>query len=350
VPAAPAIAGAVVPASSPAEQLLAAWLAGRSPETLRAYRKDLEHFAAFLGVPTGAEALQRLLGGGPGNANALVLAWRSHLLDAQRLAPASVNRRLASVRSAAQVANLLGLVPWTVAVPGVRSEALRDTRGPGKKAAQQMLELARRRTDPKGLRDLAILRCLLDLALRRAEVCRLDVEDLDPQAGTLAVLGKGKREKVKLTLPAPTLEALRAWAAVRPAGRGSAPPGPGPAADVRGPAAARPAPPSPPPADPAAAAGPLFVSFDRAGKGSGRLDGKTIYRLVVTLGRAAGVRTRTHGLRHLSISSALDALRGDVRKVKSFARHADVRTTLRYDDNRQDLAGEVARKVAEGFR
>jgi hypothetical protein len=39
-----------------------------------------------------------------------------------------------------------------------------------------------------------------------------------------------------------------------------------------------------------------------------------------------------------------------VRKVKAYARHADVRTTLRYDDNRQDLAGEVARKVAGGFR
>ena len=35
------------------------------------------------------------------------------------------------------------------------------------------------------------------------------------EAGTVAVLGKGKSVKVRLTLPAPTRLALAAWLAVR---------------------------------------------------------------------------------------------------------------------------------------
>jgi hypothetical protein len=38
---------------------------------------------------------------------------------------------------------------------------------------------------------------------------------------------------------------------------------------------------------------------------------------------------------------------GDVRAVRLFSRHADIRTVAAYDDARQDLAGVVARKVVE---
>ena len=37
---------------------------------------------------------------------------------------------------------------------------------------------------------------------------------------------------------------------------------------------------------------------------------------------------------------------GNVRAVQKFSRHRDVRIIERYDDNRLDLAGEVARQVA----
>jgi integrase/recombinase XerC len=36
----------------------------------------------------------------------------------------------------------------------------------------------------------------------------------------------------------------------------------------------------------------------------------------------------------------------DVRPVRRFSRHAKLDTLLVYDDNRRDLAGDVARKVA----
>ena len=69
--------------------------------------------------------------------------------------------------------------------------------------------------DAKGLRDGALLRLLFDLGLRRSEVVRLDLADWDRQAGTVAVLGKGRTAKVLLTLPLPTRIALEAWLSLR---------------------------------------------------------------------------------------------------------------------------------------
>jgi integrase/recombinase XerC len=39
---------------------------------------------------------------------------------------------------------------------------------------------------------------------------------------------------------------------------------------------------------------------------------------------------------------------GDVRAVMRYSRHQDMKTVSIYDDNRKDLAGEVARLVAQG--
>jgi integrase/recombinase XerC len=292
-----------------AARLLAAFLTGRSPATLRAYQHDLNDFAAFCAAPTADAAAALLLARGPGPANELALHYKAHLRG-RGLAAATVNRRLAALRSLVKLARTLGLVGWALEVEGVRAEAYRETAGPGVGGIRQVLARLDRRTDAKGLRDRAVLRLLFDLALRRQEVVGLDVEDLDLQAGTVAVLGKGQAGKVKLSLPAPTRAALAAWLAAR-----------------------------------ASAPGPLFTSLDRARKGDGRLTGGAVYALVRRLGAAAGVRARPHGLRHSAITAALDAGL-DVRQVRRFSRHAKLDTLLIYDDNRQDLAGDVARRVA----
>lgn len=297
-----------------ADRLLSAFLSGRSPETARAYRQDLESFRAFVAAADIGQAAVRLFAGGQGAANGLGLAYRASLLD-RGLAPGTINRRLAALRSMVQVANVLGLVPWCLDVENVRSESYRDTRGPGKAGFRQMLAILTGRTDAKGIRDLAALRLLFDLALRRIEVTRLDREDLDLERGTVAVLGKGRTQKVLLTLPAPTRAALEAWARSR---------GDGP--------------------------GPLFTPLDRARRkrsGSGRLSGNGLYLIIRELGRRAGLKTWPHGLRHSAITEALDATHGDIRAVQKFSRHKDVRIIERYDDNRTDMAGDVAKRVAE---
>ena len=64
------------------------------------------------------------------------------------------------------------------------------------------------------------------------------------------------------------------------------------------------------------------------------------------MGESAGLKARPHGLRHAAVTAALDLTGGDIRAVQKFSRHRDVRVIERYDDSRQDLAGDVARRVA----
>jgi integrase/recombinase XerC len=68
--------------------------------------------------------------------------------------------------------------------------------------------------------------------------------------------------------------------------------------------------------------------------------------MVRKLGQRAGLAVRPHGLRHGGITEALDLTNGNVRAVQRFSRHRDVRILSIYDDNRLDLAGNVARLVA----
>ena len=113
-----------------------------------------------------------------------------------------------------------------------------------------------------------------------------------------------------MTLPQPTKDALEAWLTAR-----------------------------------GTEAGPLFVNFDRAKKG-GRLTGAAVYYIVSKLGLKAGLVVRPQGIRHLAITSALDLTQGNVRAVQKFSRHKDMRVLNLYDDNRLDLAGDVAKLVA----
>jgi len=307
---------ALVPLSGPSaldtpavSRLVDAFLAGRNERTMKAYQNDLEDFAAFVKVSTADEAARLLLAHGQGQANELVLRYKAELVD-RGLAAATINRRLAALRAMVKLGRTLGIVPWALEVSNLRAEPYRDTKGPGRAGFRRLLDELDERMDDKGRRDRAILRLLFDLALRRGEVVSLDVVDLDLEAGTVAVLGKGRTGKIKLTLPGPTRDALRSWL------------------DVWG-----------------NKAGPLFVNFDRAGKGR-RLTATSVYRLVRDLGLKAGLKVRPHGLRHAAITEALDLTGGDVRKVARFSRHKDLRTLNVYDDARADLGGEVAALVA----
>src|SRR5438445_515543 len=81
-----------------ARRLVAAFVAGRSPQTVRAYQQDLADFGAFVGMATPPAAAQFLLSSGPGVANELALRYKADLLS-RGLAAATVNRRLAALRS-----------------------------------------------------------------------------------------------------------------------------------------------------------------------------------------------------------------------------------------------------------
>ena len=82
--------------------------------------------------------------------------------------------------------------------------------------------------------------------------------------------------------------------------------------------------------------------------GDGGVVGPWFRQLTVVYRDGRPCKPRTpHGLRHTAITAALDVSGGDVRAAARFSRHADGRTLQRYDDNRTDLGGELARRVAE---
>jgi integrase/recombinase XerC len=293
------------------QALLDGFFASMTPRTQAAYRQDLADFARFVMAANPVHAARLLLSSGSGSANGMALEYRTRLLE-KGLSPATINRRLSALRSLVRLANTLGHVSWSLSIKGVRSQALRDTRGPQLEGFRQLLKAAAAQPRTKAVRDTAILRLLHDLALRRGEVVNLDLENLDLVGNRLFVVGKGRTEPEPLTLPPQTQSALLDWLAMR----GFNP-------------------------------GPLFTSLDRARKGTGRLSGSGIHAIVKRLGAKAGLNTRPHALRHSAITTALDQTHGDVRAVQRYSRHKDIRVLTIYDDQRQDLGGKVAAMLAE---
>lgn len=305
-----------VPASIGQVDLLDAFLSGRKPTTLRAYEADVEDFGRFLGAPSGRAAIGLLLAGSHGQANAVALSYRTHLA-ARGLKTATVARRMAALRSLVKLARTLGMVAWELDIPSPKIEAFRDTSGPGDAGWRKVLELAKAEAEGGGaiaVRNLLLVRLLHDLGLRRGEAVSIDLADVDLDAGTVGVVGKGRTEAIKVTMPKPVRAALVAWLAIRGA-------------------------------DP----GPLLHRRDRAGAGGGRLTTDGVYKIVEALGKRAGIsgRLRPHGLRHQAITQVLDKNGGDLRAAARFSRHRDIRTLSVYDDNRKDLAGQMADLISE---
>ncbi len=193
-------------------KLLAAFVAGRSAATMKAYSRDLKDFAEFVEAESIDAAAEALLGSGQGEANGLALDYMAHL-QARQLAPATVRRRLAALRSLCKVARLIGMIPWRLEVSAPKVGKFRDTRGPGLAGYRKLLAAARSHGNPaKAARDAAILRLMGDRGLRRGEVTALDMEDLDLEDERIAVTGKGSGgEKEWLTIPKETVSAIRQW-------------------------------------------------------------------------------------------------------------------------------------------
>jgi integrase/recombinase XerC len=159
----------------------------RNPRTLAAYQADLEDFRRFIDdrfirAPTVGKAVEWLLDV-RGLANAFAITYRSQMIE-RRLQPATINRRLATLRSLVKLANTFGLVLWTLSVENAPVQPYRDTHGPGRDGFRAMLDVARAQPGPKGLRDVALLRLLHDLGLRRylAITTALDRTDGDVRA------------------------------------------------------------------------------------------------------------------------------------------------------------------------
>ncbi|WP_345556657.1 tyrosine recombinase XerC [Streptomonospora halophila] len=149
-------------------------------------------------------------------------------------------------------------------------------------------------SDPVALRRRTVVEVLYATGIRVAELCALDVDDVDRERHTLRVLGKGGKERV-VPVGVPALEAVGAWLLE---GR--------------------------PPLTVPASGPALFL-----GARGGRLGTRSARRDVHAYLQAHGTDSAPHGLRH---SAATHLLNGgaDLRSVQEILGHASLSSTQIY--------------------
>lgn len=292
---------------------LAEFLSGRSPNTIQSYRDDLSSLAKFTNSPSSKEAIAFLILCSQGDANRLVLNFRNHLKESG-LAPATINRKIATIRSCIKFARMCGVVNWSIEVQNLKSEPYRDTRGPGLQAFQKMISLLKLKKCAKSTRDMAILRLMFDLGLRVSEITQLNYEDLELDRNAIWIKGKGKSEKQLLYVPEETKLIISQWLHLR-----------------------------------GTAYGPLFTNFDRA-RTRKRITRTGVYYFIIKLGLKAGIKTRPHGIRHLSITEACKAAQVNglpLEDVLSHSRHKSVATLIIYRDQNENSQEQISKMISK---
>jgi integrase/recombinase XerC len=78
-----------------------------------------------------------------------------------------------------------------------------------------------------------------------------------------------------------------------------------------------------------------------------RLRGSDVFQILRSYADPAGVSISPHRVRHSAITAYLDSSGGDVRSAQSLSRHADPRTLMIYDDNRQGLQGKATKALGD---
>jgi integrase/recombinase XerD len=187
------------PTDAAVESFLALLGARRAPRTLDAYRRDLADFSSFLGRPPTSAASDE------------VQAWLAEL-RARGLAPSSVARKAAALRSFFRHLVLLGIrsdnPALDVPLPRRRTRVPRS-RTPGE---IERLIAAATGTTPRALRDRALVELLYGAGLRVSEAVGLDRAGVELENRVVRCVGKGDKERI-VPLGRPAVEAVRRYVA-----------------------------------------------------------------------------------------------------------------------------------------
>jgi integrase/recombinase XerD len=265
------------------ESFLLLLAAQRSPRTVDAYRRDLRSLATFRDGPVGESTTPELE------------RWVARM-RADGLAPATVARRVAAIRSFFRHQVLVGVRtdnPASELSLPRRPRRLPRTLSPAE--TERLIEAANG-VSPRALRDRALVELLYGAGLRVSEAVGLTRSEVDLEARIARVLGKGDKERI-VPLGRPAAEALRRYLAL---GR--------PHLDRRH-------------------RRDLFLNAR-----GGALTRAGAFLILRRLAERAGLdptRVHPHLLRH---SFATHLLEGgaDLRSVQEMLGHADVATTERY--------------------
>jgi integrase/recombinase XerD len=267
---------------------------GFSEHTVDAYRRDLRRYAAFLakrGVAATADVEEPTV-----RSFLASLSASTHGPEGTPYRATSVARTLSAVRSFHRFLLREGVSDRDPAAGVTQPRLPRSLPRPLPVGDVRRLLEAPDPATPAGLRDRAILELLYGSGLRISELTGLDVDDVDPEAGSVRVLGKGGKER-EVPVGSFARDALGAYLT-----RGR----PGLAG--------------------ATTRGALFLNAR-----GGRLSRQSCARLLGRYVRRVGIdrRVTLHTLRH---SFATHLLEGgaDVRVVQELLGHASVATTQIY--------------------
>jgi len=265
----------------------------QSPNTVRAYGRDLEQFTDFL---------DRHYDGSWELATVDRQGLRGFLGELQRrgLARRSAARALSAVRSLYRYLQVHHGMEENPA-RGLRMPKL-EKRLPGhldRLDTDKLFEAAEARVDPddfSGIRDLAMLELFYSSGLRLSELHKLDLRHLDLLGDQVKVQGKGKKERI-VPVGRSAVKVLRRYL------------------ECREPLARR------------QGADKVAVFLNQRGR---RLSARGIQRAIHRLYAAAGVEgVRVHSLRHSFATHLLDE-GADLRAVQELLGHASLSTTQVY--------------------
>jgi integrase/recombinase XerD len=259
---------------------------GLSANTLHAYRRDLEKFAAFA-------AKHKLT---------VKQIDRGHVVDflrtlyLRKLDSRSVARHLVTIRHFFRFAFTEGFVQEDPAV-NIQSPKFRQALPDFLSLAEVDRLLAQPDTNTTGgLRDKAMIELLYSTGLRVSELCGLKTADVQMEMGCLRCIGKGNKERL-VPVGRRALETVQEYLTKsRPEilGEKSSP----------------------------------YLFASRSGRAMNRI---MFWKLLGAYGRKAGLRKTLspHMLRHSFATHLLD--RGaDLRSVQMMLGHADIATTQIY--------------------
>ncbi|MDT0327792.1 tyrosine recombinase XerC [Nocardiopsis lambiniae] len=272
---------------------------GRSQHTVRGYLADLRSLLGYL-EEQGLEVADLDV--------PVVRGWLSRTRDegAER---STIARRVAAVRAFTRYLHREGVL---AADPGPRLSAPTQRRTLPTVLDEGQAEAALSRPvddTPVGVRRRAVVELLYATGVRVAELCALDLADVDRARNTIRVLGKGDKERT-VPVGAPALDALDDWLAT---GR--------PALAVR-------------------ASGTALLLGARGGRLNVRRAREDVHAHL----RATGLDAAPHDLRH---SAATHLLNGgaDLRSVQEFLGHASPRSTQIYTHVSADRLRDVYRRA-----
>lgn len=280
------------------EGFLALLAARCAAKTVEAYRRDLAQLGAYLGKPIATATLEEL-------------ERYTAQLRADGLAGTTIARRTAAARSFYRHQQLLGSRddnPAAAIQLPRRAKPLPKTLSPGE--AERLIQAAAG-TQPRSLRDQALVELLYGAGLRVSEAIGLDKAGVDLDDRLVRVIGKGGKERV-VPIGRHAAEALRRYLA-----RGR------PYLDARHRAE-------------------LFLNAR-----GGALTRAGAFLILRKLAEKAGLdphRVHPHLLRHTFATHLLEG-GADLRSVQEMLGHADLSTTELYthvtDKRRRELYFEA---------